>query len=392
MAGLHALLSPSKAHRDSRCVAALAACRDIVDKPSQYAAEGTAYHEIAAKVLELGADWQCANYVGEVITADGFSFTIDEDNAAYAQRYVDAVRRLPGRQFYEVKLDTSEVIGVPGQSGTGDAVTLDYQHLTIHVDDLKFGRGEVVYACGNEQLMIYGAAALRRYEIMADWKFVRLGIHQPRVNHYSEHTYTVEELEAEIARIRPNLQKAYALYQNPPADLTPFMTPTEKGCRWCPIRGSCAARTKQVVDMFPVVSQAKPVQMSDADLAAARDKVDQIEQWCSDIKEEAHKRAVFEGRTLPGWKVVEGRAGNRKWTDDAKAESALTELLADAAYKPRTIISPTDAQKAFKKAQVDFTVMAPLITQAPPSKSLVREENPKAPVAAGVEFPMQEAV
>jgi hypothetical protein len=398
VSGTHAILSPSKGAMILRCAAALAAGKGIKDEPSQYAAEGTAYHALAAEAL-IGNIPNCAYAVSDIYEADGFKFTIDEENAAHAQTYVDAIRRLPGTQYYEVRLDTSEVVGVPGQSGTGDAVTLDFDNDTIHVDDLKFGRGEVVFAEKNEQLIQYGAAALKRFALLHDWKKVKLGIHQPRINHYSEHTYTVEEIEAWIAENKPKFVTAYHLYHDPAQLRSEHFTPGEKQCRWCPIKGKCAARANMFLQQFPVdppkvLGVPLTAQLlTDEALAAARDRVDAIEQWCSDIKAEAHTRGVLLGRTLPGWKVVNGKMGNRKFEDKAAAESKMSADIGDAAYKPKEIITPTEAEKQYKKAKKDFSALAPLISQAEGSKSLVRDDSPKQAVASNMtEFPVQAPV
>lgn len=395
MSGEHTILSPSKGAMILRCAAALAAGKGVKDTPSQYAAEGTAYHEVAAWALEHQTT--CANRVDDIVEADGFKFMIDEENAAHAQTYVDAIRRIPGVQYYEVRLDTSEVVGVPGQGGTGDAVTLDFDASTIHVDDLKFGRGEVVFAEKNEQLMQYGAAALLKHDLAHDWKFIKLGIHQPRLGHYSEHTYTVEEVRAWVAANQARFQRAYWLYQQPDQIAASDYAPGEKQCRWCPIRGSCKARSDSFLTQFPVEEPsilipraAEAPVLTDEALAAARDRIDAIEQWCADIKAEAHNRAVLMGRTLPGWKVVNGRAGNRKWGDELSASGHLVPALGEKAYKPKVLISPADAEKLLKKAPDIWAPLQAFITQAEGSKSLVRDDSPKQAVAVQqLEFPVQ---
>lgn len=400
MAGEHSVLSPSKGAMILRCAAALAAGKNVPNESSQYAAEGTAYHEIAAKALQrtgpVNDTWtgdMCADYVGKIVEADGFKFTIDEENAAHAQTYVDAIRKIPGAQYYEVRLDTSAVVGVAGQGGTGDAVTLDYEASTIHVDDLKFGRGEVVFAEKNEQLLQYGAAALNQYALFHDWKFVKLGIHQPRLHHYSEHIYTVEEVRAWVEANKPKFQLAHSLYVEPTKLLSEHFSPGEKQCRWCPIRGSCHARSQMFLAQFPITEVVMPVTaLSDAKLAETRSRVDALEQWCSDIKAEAHTRGVLLGRHLPGWKVVNGRMGNRKWDDPAAVEHQMVRDIGDQAFKPKEIVTPAEAEKRYKKAKADFINVQLHITQAEGAKSLVRDDSPKQAVTTGhVEFPVQEA-
>lgn len=394
MSGIHSVLSPSKAPMILRCAAALAAGKNVPNPPSEYAAEGSAYHAVAENALRLGKP--CDAFVGEVFEVDGFKFTIDEENAAHAQSYVDAIRRIPGMQLYEVRLDTSNVTGVVGQGGTADAVSLDFDTYTIHVDDLKFGRGEIVHAFENEQLMTYAAAALEKYDILHDWNFVKIGIHQPRLHHYSEHTYHVEKLLEWVAASRPRFQLAHKLYQDPTLLEERHFVPTEKGCRWCPVRGSCAARSRKVLDMFPVaptgaVKAPAATRMTDTALGEARDRAEEIEQWVKDVKEEAHRRAIA-GRAIPGWKLVAGRRGNRKWTDEEFAESAMADVLLDSAYQPRKIISPADAEKKLKKEHVPtWTTLQGYIEQSEGGLSLERESVSKPAVDRPmVEFPVQE--
>jgi hypothetical protein len=365
----------------------LAACKGVEGKTSEYAAEGTAYHDIASRALLSG--FACEYWIGNEIEIDGFKFTIDAENAAYAQVYVDAIRRIPGALLVEVRLDTSSVVGVDGQGGTGDAIVLDYEHHTIHVNDLKFGRGEVVYADGNEQMLEYGAAALHMFQDVGDWAFVKVAIHQPRIGHYDEKLYSIRELQDWVYAHRPLEQRAFELYEHgTPDQIRAALVPGEKQCRWCPIKGSCAARAEQILEQFPLGPIAVDTEMTDAELGAARDRVDNIERWCSEIQAESLRRALI-GRTIPGWKIVVGRAGARKWADDQvnRVEGCLKTTLGDGAYKPRTLISPADAEKKLKKIPETWALVLPAITQADGGKSLAPDtDRREAQVASPVEF------
>jgi hypothetical protein len=103
---------------------------------------------------------------------------------------------------------------------------------------------------------------------------------------------------------------------------------------------------------------------------------------------------VMLGRHLPGWKVVNGRAGNRKFTDAEAAERQMVADIGEAAYKPKEIVTPTEAEKRYKKARLSMEVaLGHLIVQAEGSKSLVRDDSPKQAVASNmVEFPVQAPV
>jgi hypothetical protein len=185
------------------------------------------------------------------------------------------------------------------------------------------------------------------------------------------------------------MKQAYALYENPPDDLKKYLKASEKACRWCPIKGSCSARTGMMLAQFPVAPVKEEIRMTDGELAQARDKVDDIEAWCSAIKEEAHMRAM-QGRQLPGWKLVDGRRGNRKWIDEKTVAPKLQAELGDLAFKPKQLISPAEAEKKLKKGWDNYYAD---VVQSEGSKSLVRESSSKPAVSGSlVEFPIQETI
>lgn len=400
----HSVLAPSSAHRRLRCAASLAASKDIPNLPNSFSAEGTAYHKLAERVLR-GELTSCEAAVGETVEADGFKFVIDEENARHAQTYVDAVRRIPGELKIEQRVDTSEVVGVEDQGGTVDTIVLDYDHDTLHVVDLKFGRGEAVDAFDNEQLLEYGAAALLKYEMLHDWKFLRIAIHQPRLNHFPDMTYATDKVWEWVAHVKPLEQLAYRLWQDPSKLDARHFTPSAKGCRWCPIRNTCAARTKQQLAEFPIEEPPKQaIHLSLAELGEARDRVDAIEAWCKDIKEEAHVRAM-RGDAIPGWKLVEGRMGNRKLDPNAetqegvKAVSDIEATVGDEAYEDPKLKSAAELDKMlnakkhpeYEKRKALWDRLQAAITQTPPSLSLERASVDKPAVSRSMaEFPLQE--
>lgn len=395
MSGTHSLLSPSSAHRWSRCVGSVALTKDMPNPPSKYSAEGTAYHQIGAKCLETGLGaW--ASHWKQILDVDGFQIEVTEENCDHVEDYIQAIRRLPGVKYIEVQLDLSEILGVPGQGGTADCVALDYEQKNIHVADLKFGRGERVDAKDNEQLLLYAAGALFKYELLNDWQTVTVAIHQPRLDHYDEQTYTVEEVYEFTRRVRQRAQMAYdvAHRANPQAEARDFLTPGDKQCRWCPARATCTARTNHVLQMFPIAGQVPDTHdavMDDAELVKALNRADEIAQWCSDVRAEALRRALI-GRQLAGWKLVDGRRGNRAWINAKQTEAALVCLVGEEiAYAPRVIISPAVAEKALRKMPEQWAALQAGIEQAAGAKVLERETDARPARPASVpEFGLQE--
>ena len=83
-------------------------------------------------------------------------------------------------------------------------------------------------------------------------------------------------------------------------------------------------------------------------LAYILDRIGLIKSWMDEVKAAAHA-ALAEGREVPGYKLVEGRAGSREWTDESKAEKLLKAWKVPADFRyVKSLISPTQAEKLLK--------------------------------------------
>lgn len=379
----HSILSPSGASAWTLCHGKLAACKHITERSASIdSARGTLQHKIGETCLTRGID--AIMFLGTQDTVDGFDFTVTEEMCKHVQMYVDGVRRSVGRRYVEFRLDTSPVLGVPGQQGTADAIVLNRKDKCIEVHDAKFGFHKVT-AKDNKQGIIYAAAALAHFNFVYEWESAKFVIHQPRIDWYDEWTYTLAELEAHMVEIRAAAALAYGMW----AGTEPIvLNPGEVQCQWCPIRGTCAARTGKVLAEFPIEGRTPGVPMlNDAEVAQAYGRVDEIEAWCSDIRKEAHARAMA-GKKLPGFKLIKGRRGDRTWVDEEKAVNAIAlHVGEDKLYKPRKIASPADIEKVMGKKEFG-EISADLVTQAEGSLKLVPEADKGAEVQINqTEFP-----
>lgn len=430
---VHALLSPSKAHLWLTCLGGLAAAKHITERSTnRYAAEGTVYHDVSRRALTDGLD--CIAYVGDRYEVEGFEFVVDEANAEEAQKYVDIIRAIPGRRFVEVDLEYSTLLGLPKftpytdaegkehqqpvAAGSGDAVILDYENKVIHVVDLKFGRGDIVYAKENPQLRLYGAAAVARYDLLGitdEW-LCKMYIVQPRAGHYDDEAINVGELKAWTEKQKRPANRAYTLYTSPHLASPSDLTPGDKQCRWCPLSGNCVAQRDRVLGMFPKTRAAEVTQLltslDDVQLTELLDSADEIERALSAARAEALSRAL-RGVVLPNWKLVQGRRGNRKLDEKAHmaldvptmleigieepdpegggmpVEDAIHFALKDKAYKPRELLTAAQLEKKLTKAApLLWAALQPYITQSEGAPGLERMEDPRPPlVIVSPEFP-----
>ncbi len=363
MSGVHSLLAPSGSGTWARCVGALRMAKGLPDRATKDAASGTCTHWLAEqrlKTITRPEDW-----IGQELTFDGFKFIVDADRCDRANAYVDAVLREPGDRFIEHRLNTSPVLGPPNQEGHSDCVTVNPEGIVqidgadhvgvISVHDLKDGAG-LVYARNNLQGLIYCASALYEFDLAAPIGAVRFCIHQPRMHHYDEWSYSRAEIEAFITIIRPAAKLAYDLYYGlEDFDPVKHLNPGEEQCQWCPVRGSCSARAAKTVAMFTAATDTvvSNVLLTDGEIAERYVTLDEIEAWCKDIRKEALSRARS-GRKIPGFKLIRGRRGDRFYKDEQGAFEALAQVLPpDEVYKPKELISPPEAQRKLGKKLYD---------------------------------------
>lgn len=411
--GYHARLGPSGAYKWSVCTAAPGMEDGLSDDGNDASRQGTAEHQAASECLETGVAPE--NYLGRVFAflanrqemwiedvPESKLFEVlhrvelDEEAIDRIEVYVNFVRdltlntggtllvekRVPidfitGEGYWE--LDGEEVEeGTPGATwkpagGTADTIIVTQNELIVA--DYKSGQGrvtawEMVRPEGvdiitgertppviepNKQLAMYAAGAKREYDWMGTFKRVRMVIVQPRLNAISEHTVSVEELDAFISKLRIAAEETRS---------NPQFRPGVDTCNFCKARMHCKARESFVLDLTldgfldgntQSLITAKPKVIEAEWVGALYDKLDLIESFCKDVHAKVYGRLlagepVINSQGIP-LKLVEGRAGNRYWEHPPLVESLLLEKLPEQhVYKPRELISPADAE-ALSKAK-----------------------------------------
>lgn len=373
----HAVLSPSKASRWITCPGSVALTAGMEDTSSSYADEGTAAHAVAAARL-LGVPGPAA---ADHTTSDFISvYTKYVRNAAEG-------KILLVEQRFDLERWTSE----KGGKGTADAVIVDLANQALEVIDLKFGQGHVVDAEENEQLMLYALGALDVVELCyGEVKTIKLVIVQPRRDHISEWTISKKDLlrfgegarrQGEFAlHLLANVDKLVldAQMLNTFTFLE-YLYPTEKACLWCPAKASCPALEAQikdaVFDNFEV--------LDDGGVKAVTKAVDSdiptpgllalVEQWVA-AKQAWINQRLHDRVPTPGWKLVVGKKGNRKWRDEAPVEKLLKRLkFKKSETHEESLISLTKIEKLVPEEK--WPLFAVLITQADGQPTAVPESD-----------------
>ena len=365
MAGEHSLLSPSGAHRWMRCPGSLGLESKLPDQPSRYAAEGTIAHQIASECLQSQLDNPNGNqksqadplgkllvpedYLGRMMSADGFEFLVTKDMVAHVEKYIEFVYHTAGEEgqiLVEKRVDFSSAIGVPNSTGTADAIILFPNRITAI--DLKYGMGVRVDADHNEQALLYLVGAVNDYGMLVEADDYVMIIFQPRIDHISEACVTQEQLDEFVEEAR--LAAIAALdHENP------RLEPGEKQCRFCKAKATCPALKNEVQLAVGHVADktdfADLAEVGVEPLAYAMDRVPLVEHWCKAIRAEVERR-LFDRMEVSGYKIVEGRKGNRAWADEDNAIKTLKgfKLKQEEMYDMK-LISPTTAEKLLKKTK-----------------------------------------
>jgi hypothetical protein len=283
------------------------------------------------------------------------SFTVEDREII--QGYVDYVATVPGIHLFEFKS-----VFLPGVGGTADAVIIHLGDELLEIVDLKTGYHRVD-PISNPQMTIYALGVLAKLDGIYDFERVRMTIFQPAVSPSPAHwEISVEHLREMGERIRSvvdDIKSGYA----------PFR-PGGETCRWCRAKPICPALAGQAIaaaqddfgpggelDWEPGAQaheqEEERAAASDEDpeaalLAMKAGQIALVRTWADAVETELRAR-LLGGASVPGWKVVRGRAGNRSWTaEDPKVTAEALKKVGLEPYGPPSLIGPAQAEKQAK--------------------------------------------
>lgn len=378
---VHALLSPSGAKKWLTCSASLACEKDIPNTSGKAAVTGTACHTIAEVHLNAyirGTALPLEREVGAYVLDEGKgqikalirpmkgAVLITADMIEQVRKYTDYCKPIIDVATYaklEMRVNLTEVLhpGYEGVETFGTADLVSVQELAntdeqmLIIGDLKTGRHRVE-AKENKQLMLYALGVYRRLKRRYNITVVRLVIFQPYAGGASEWDISVEGLElfAKFAQKRA-LLALDAYFRGKKNLKASDFKPSVDGCQWCRFSEQCAARTKTVnAVLAEELEDDFALELTPEQLVAEYEKLPLLRQHIDKV-EKAMAAALHSGKKVPGYKLVEGRPGNRAWKDaEAVYEKYGYKLTKDV------LMTPTEAVKVIPEEELkDFITRKP---------------------------------
>lgn len=284
----HAKLSPSSSFRWLECTSSIEAINDanIKYETNSFAQEGTLAHELGELMLN-SSPYNKSNYPDEMVE--------------YCEQYKNYIDSLDCVESFVEK----RVKALNSVYGTADYIGIDKEN-TIHVVDLKYGKGVKVSVENNTQLMIYALGAINYLKLDSTKKYkIRLHIFQPRINNICYWDFV-------------NVKEFYLKLKNTVQDINSFNTefkPSEKTCIFCPVAGNCNAlfqyNRQKIIPLFKNESNS----LNNKQIKLILDNEKLLSSMMSAIKNEAYKR-IINGENINGYHLTK-KLSNRKFNDKA---------------------------------------------------------------------------
>jgi hypothetical protein len=185
---------------------------------------------------------------------------------------------------------------------------------------------------------------------------VRIAISQPRLLAKPEFTFSMDDMQKFIVEVAFSAEQTrYS------PDL---FVPSEKACQWCRAKAICPALREQALADFDAVV---PETAHEDDLARVMANANLIEGWIKAVRAEVERR-LLAGEPVTGYKLVQGKRGNRMWASPEDAEAALKAMRIkhDQMYDYK-LASPTSIEKLAKADEIgprQWVKIQALITQS----------------------------
>lgn len=350
--------SPSQIERLFQCPGSARAQEEVkIDLPHNEAAvEGTAIHDLAARCLKARVN--ASNFYGAdyKIKYDGteYDFRVNDDFVYCVNLYRNTILRIlkdNGATEDALQIEAyDELPDVEVQKGKKFGGTSDCRFIagsTLHIFDLKGGRGIIVDPKENKQLMSYAIRSVEQAGMFIDK--VVLWIIQPRAKE-GEYVKSWETTPEVILAFKEKLKEQIAKSHEKNA---PLVTGPE--CGFCTAAGSCLALQKGIMvgvqkavprldgKIFPVVRSLTPDQVGNAlpSLYLLKEYLQTLEDYAFSL--------LMSGQEVPNF-VLSKTKKHRAWGDEQAAIEYLKNHLQEDEFMTHPkLMTPAQVEKLVPK-------------------------------------------
>jgi hypothetical protein len=383
----HSNLPPSGAERWMTCPGSVTLSEGMPEDSSEYADEGTRAHAFAERWLLM--------HFAQHGTEPPASTAEEIEIKKHVKTYIDECIRLApkgAKVFVETKVTLNKDVW-----GTADFIAWHPDTHILYVRDLKYGAGVPVSIERNIQLRIYALAALITMKLPTN--AVNIGVVQPRYDHPDGFVRSVDfdtadllDLHADVLDAVKRVDEAKEKSPFYPQGSTTwagtasvwereFLSPSEKGCRWCQASAKCPAIKKRAQALAKQVF-APGLAYDPMLLAQTLDFLPILEGWIKNTREFAYQEAE-KGIEVPDYKLVEKRAV-RDWKADVIPARVAKTLGVEVTelFKPAELINIGDAVKLApgKNAKERDAVLEPFVERKSSGHTLVHVSDKRDPI------------
>lgn len=373
----HALLSASASERWICCPPSARLEEQFPEQTSDYAEEGTLAHGICELklrriFLEPGMpDRTFRTRMNKLKKHELYKPEMER----FTDEYVDYIKEItygyPSAPYVAVEKQVDYGHIAKEGFGTADCVILYGDEL--HVIDFKYGTGVPVSAHGNSQLSLYAAGAVAAYSMIYAIRQVHLHVVQPRLDRFTKWSLKVSELREWETFVKERAELAWE-----------GKGEFQQGnwCRFCRASALCRHRKDENLSLEsytgtgPEAPAPLPPLLSSEEVGQILARAQHLASWVKKLERYALE-SLMKGKTIPGWKLVEGRS-NRVITDMDAAYAKLQEAgYAEALLYQRVPVPLTEAEKLISRE--DYDGILSRYVQKPKGKPTLAPESDARP-------------
>ena len=363
----HALLSASGSHKWLNCTPSARLEETLPESTSVYAEEGRLAHEIGELKLR--------KHFTEPMGTRAFNNKLKklQENPLYQEEmlrhtdtYKDYISGIvhgfasPPYIAVEKRLNYSKY--APEGFGTGDTIIIGGN--TLHVVDLKYGKGVPVSAFENPQMKLYALGAYSDYAFLFGIENVKMAIVQPRLDSISEYEIPIAELLDWGESIKPIAAKAFKGEGD-------FIV--GEHCRFCRAKAQCRARSEYNLSLEGF-NKMKPPLISNEEVGTILTLAQDLAAWAKNLEDYALAECL-KGIDIPGWKAVHGRSTRSFTNTDEAFKAVIASGTPETMLYERKPLTLSAVEELLGKAK--FKELLTPHVNTPPGKPTLALESDK---------------